>query len=108
MNRKRVCSPTWNTRLTRTKGSNNPAVRRTWASSIRSHFENRGYTSRLYFRHATGGPMFAGDVHPAIAGASDLLICPREVISFTEPPKHWRPEIDSVTVVTDVVNRTEA
>ncbi|MGH7047748.1 MAG: hypothetical protein ACREE2_15315 [Stellaceae bacterium] len=81
-------------RVSANQGPSEPAEKRSWVSSVRKHFEDQGYESRLYFRHVTGGPMFAGDVHPAIAGASDLLICPKEVISFSKPSKQWRPEVD--------------
>jgi hypothetical protein len=37
---------------------------------------------------------------------SDLLICPKEVISFSAPPRPWRPDIDSETVekMKDILN----
>jgi hypothetical protein len=81
-------------RVSASQGPSDPAEKRSWVSSVRKHFEDRGFESRLYFRHVLGGPMFAGDVHPAIAGASDLLICPKEVVSFSKPLKQWRPTID--------------
>lgn len=81
-------------RVSANQGPSEPAEKRSWVSSVRRHFEDRGYESRLYFRHVAGGPMLAGDVHPAFAGASDLLICPKEVISFSQPLKQWRPDVD--------------
>jgi hypothetical protein len=93
-------------RVNANQGPDDPGERGSWASSVRKHFEDLGYQSRLYFRHALVGPTFAGDVHPAIAGASDLLICPKEVISFSAPPRPWRPDIDSETVekMKDILN----
>jgi hypothetical protein len=85
-------------RVNASQGPSDIAEKRSWAATVRKHYEDLGYKSRLYFRHAVGGPMFAGDVHPAVAGASDLLICPKESICLSEPPKQWRPESDAETV----------
>lgn len=85
-------------RVSAQQGPADPAERQTWLTSVRGHFEERGYETKLYFRHAVGGPTLGGEIHPAIAGAADLLICPREVISFATPPKQWRSQIDAETV----------
>jgi hypothetical protein len=56
-------------RVNANQGPEDPAERQSWGSSVRKHFEDRGYETRIYFRHALGGPTLAGDLHPAIAPA---------------------------------------
>ena len=68
-----------------------------WLQRLRRDYESRGYSTRLCFRSAGGGT-FSGPVDQALAGATDLLMCPRATIELDEEPKKWRSEICSDTV----------
>jgi hypothetical protein len=46
----------------------------------------------MYFRNVNGGQV-GGDVHGAVAGAIDLVMCPKEIILLEEAPKKWCPGI---------------
>jgi hypothetical protein len=69
-----------------------PGEKRTWIENVKQSFELRGFESRLYYRHASGTAM-GGGIHQDIAGATDLLICPKEIISLMDQPKRWRNTI---------------
>ncbi len=76
------------------QGPDTPEELSQWVSNIRNYFETSGYESKLYYR-GIGGATLSGDVHKAVAGASDLLMCPREVIVLKGPSKEWQEKLDS-------------
>jgi hypothetical protein len=88
------------------QGPSDPEERQTWALALRKLYEERGFKTRLYFRHAVSGAIVSGEVHPAVASATDLIMCPTEIISFTKPLRPWRPDIDPETVekMKDILN----
>ncbi len=65
--------------------------------SIVSKYVDQGFESRMYFRHLNGGVM-GGPVHQDIAGATDLLMCPREYVTLTEPHKVWEPNVNGEVI----------
>ena len=67
--------------------------KRTWLQKVQDWYRKQGYEVRLYFRHANGG-VIGGDVHKAIAGAADLIMCHREPITLSKPPKRWVSQIN--------------
>ncbi len=67
--------------------------KRTWLSSLRQHYENIGYSTRLMFRYAGGGTM-SGEVDKAVAGAVDLIMCPKEYVSLEAERPKWCSQID--------------
>ncbi len=75
---------------------NEPEKRKTFLDHVRAHYENLGFDTRLYYRHAAGR-MMSGEVHDAVAGATDLLMCQREIISSKKPFKRWVSRIDPET-----------
>jgi hypothetical protein len=75
-----------------------PEDRKTWLQEAKSHFEGLGYTTRLYFRSTDGGTV-SGSVHSAIAGAADLLMCPKTTILLDETAPRWRATIDQATSI---------
>jgi len=95
-------------RISASQGPADPADRRTWMQQIQDWYRQRDYEVRLYFRHANGG-IIGGDVHKAIAGAADLLMCSREHISLTKPPKRWVSTINGeiATALRELVDRDE-
>jgi hypothetical protein len=70
-----------------------PQERFQWLKAVRASFEDSGYETRLYYRHLNGG-IISGAVHQALAGAADLMMCQKEVLALSHPPKDWYPEID--------------
>jgi hypothetical protein len=42
-----------------------------------------------------GGSILSGAVHQALAGATDLVMCQKELILLSEDPKDWYAGIDS-------------
>jgi len=80
------------------QGPDDPKARYAWLASVRAHFENSGYRSRMLYRNLSGS-VVSGSVHQALAGATDLVMCQKELMSFDEKPKDLYPKID--TDVTD-------
>jgi hypothetical protein len=62
-----------------------------WIDRVKQFYEMRGFTSRLYYRHASGAQT-SSDKQDDIADAADLIMCPKEVISLLSPPKRWRAD----------------
>jgi hypothetical protein len=81
-------------RVTAKQGPTDATEKKKWLESVRTMFEQRGYESRMYYRHINGS-MLSGDVHNAVAGATDLLMCPREIISLSKEPKRWQSTTNS-------------
>ena len=54
-----------------------------------------------------GGGILSGQVHQALAGATDLVMCQKELISLTTSPKDWYKGIDE-DVVTQMIGFTNA
>lgn len=79
-------------RISAKQGPDDPEEMRTWASAIRAAYEKLNYDSKMYYRHINGR-IISGNVHEAVAGASDLLMCPKELISTKKPAKRWLPSI---------------
>jgi len=67
--------------------------KRSWFERIRAHFQGRGYTTKLYYRHPSGG-MMSGEVDQAVAGAVDLVMCPKEYVELAAERPRWCSEID--------------
>ncbi|MBW4096288.1 MAG: hypothetical protein HIU81_13455 [Acidobacteria bacterium] len=66
------------------QGPSEAQEKRNWVSLIRNHYTGLGYDTKLYYRHVNGS-VIGGDIHQAIDGATDLLLCPREFLSLAEP-----------------------
>jgi hypothetical protein len=79
------------------QGPEDPEKRFKWLSEVRALYEKRGYKTRLTYRQVNGG-MITGKIHQALAGATDLVMCQRELISLTHGHRDWYSEIeDEVT-----------
>jgi hypothetical protein len=59
-----------------------------WFKALRESYENRGFTTKLYFRHLSGGEV-SGTLNPSLDGAADLLMCQREIIDLEGERKFW-------------------
>lgn len=70
------------------QGPTDPLELKAWVNWLRDSYEKRGFTTKLYFRHVSGGE-FAGGINAAIDGATDLLMCHREFIEIAGEPKKW-------------------
>jgi hypothetical protein len=60
------------------QGPDEPQERFKWLAAIRQYYEHEGF----------------GQVHHALAGATDLVMCQKELISLTKEPREWHPKID--------------
>jgi hypothetical protein len=76
------------------QGPEDPKERLSWLANVRGYFETRGYDSRMFYRHVGGG-ILSGAVHHALAGATDLVMCQKELISLKREPKEWYPKISN-------------
>jgi len=85
-----------------------PEEKKSWLEGIKSDFELRGFKTRLFYKHPNGA-VISGEVHQAVAGAADLLMCPREHISLARLPKTWVSTINSevVTKMRALLDRDE-
>ena len=79
-----------NIRVSASQAPKDPVQRKTWVEQVRGWFTAEGYDSKLYFRHPDGSTM-GGEVHHAIGIATDLLMCPKEVLKLEQPAKRWQP-----------------
>ncbi len=79
------------------QGPDDEAEKQTWFQGLKRIYELRGYESKIYFRHVKGRTM-SGDVHAAIAEATDLVMCPREIVKLQGRPRVWRNAIEDDTV----------
>lgn len=83
-------------RISAKQGPDDPALLKQWALALKDIYEKRGFDTKMYFRHAGGG-QFSGNVHAAVDGATDLLMCQREIVTLPGEPKRWsdviQPEI---------------
>lgn len=61
---------------------------KTWLQRLRSHYEQAGFETKVYFRHV-GGTVLGGEMHDEVAGAADLMLCAKELIETTTPPRRW-------------------
>ncbi|MGN7960520.1 hypothetical protein [Brucella sp. 22210] len=83
-------------RVSAKEGPADPQEKRGWFQALKNHYEMKGYKTKLYFRHNNGNTV-GGAVSPSVAGATDLLMCPRETIKTTTVTGLWlstiQPEI---------------
>lgn len=80
-------------RIAAKQGPSDAEERYKWLSKIRSSFEKSGYTTRLIYKQINGGTI-SGKVHEALAGATDLVICPKELMTLKHEPRDWYAEFD--------------
>ncbi|MCA1433452.1 hypothetical protein I6F33_10730 [Bradyrhizobium sp. BRP20] len=83
------------------QGPNDPKARFEWMNALRTYYTQRGYKIKVSFRHVNGA-MITGSLPDALAGASDLMICTKDVISL-QAAREWY-----TTVNRDVVKQMEA
>jgi hypothetical protein len=80
-------------RVSAKQGPKDPEEHRGWVTEIRDWYQQLGYEARMYFRHPGGGAL-SGNLDQDVAGATDLLMCPKEIISLSGPRRYWRDRID--------------
>lgn len=74
-------------------GPADPLERIKWLTGVRSLYEANGYKTRLSYRQLNGG-MVTGKIHQALAGATDLVMCQKELMSLKHDYRDWYPKID--------------
>jgi hypothetical protein len=80
-------------RVAAAQGPSDSVEQQNWVGRLLEHYRNRGFEPKMYFRNANGGQV-GGDVHGEIAGAIDLVMCPKETILLEEAPRKWRSGIE--------------
>lgn len=93
-------------RVSAKQGPEDPKERATWLAQVRAYFESNGYDSHMTYRNL-GGSILSGAVHHALAGATDLVMCQKELISLSATPKDWYTGIDEA-VVEQMISFTDA
>jgi hypothetical protein len=90
------------------QGPTDPVERLGWAAQLKAHYDALGYVPRFFFR-SESGDVDGGDIHPAIASATDLLVCPRERVFYPEEARGWSDELNEsvLTVLRPVLDRDE-
>jgi hypothetical protein len=80
------------------QGPEDPDRRQTWLQQVWNHFvKERGFEVKLVYKNLEGGTV-TGNVHQALAGATDLVMCQRELISLSKPPRDWHSRINAEIV----------
>lgn len=85
-----------------------PEERLGWITRLRKKWEDQGYQTKLYFRNAGGGVM-GGDIHRDVENATDLMLCPKEFVTLSKPPKRWteRFNTEMVNKLKDILRKEE-
>jgi hypothetical protein len=84
-------------RISAKQGPEDEVQQRSWVEAITTAYKLRGFESRLYYRHIHGGTL-SGEVHQAVDGAADIMMCHKEILTLTKQPKRW-----SVSINTEIV-----
>ena len=84
-------------RISAKQAPSEPHEREGWVKRLRNNYETRGFETKLYYRYASGG-IVSGDIHRDMATAADLMMCPKEFITLTKPPKRWSDKFNSEVI----------
>jgi hypothetical protein len=76
------------------QGPTDPENQPGWVEALRQAYKERGFESRLYYRHIHGGTL-SGEVHQTLDGAADIMMCHREILTLDKKPKRWTSTISS-------------
>ncbi|MGY2843387.1 hypothetical protein ACVIWU_006737 [Bradyrhizobium sp. USDA 4509] len=85
-----------------------PEERIGWITRLRKKWEDQGYQTKLYFRTVGGGVM-GGDIHRDVESATDLMLCPKEYVTLSKPPKRWTERFnpEMVNKLKDILRKEE-
>jgi hypothetical protein len=75
------------------RGPKDPAERVKWFTRLRSLYEQEGYKTNVMYRQLNGA-MVTGKIHQALAGATDLVMCQKELMSLKHDYRDWYSNID--------------
>jgi hypothetical protein len=83
-------------RISAKQGPSDVGKLRQWVDGLKDTYEKRGFATKMYFRHVNGSHV-SGAVHPSIVGATDLLMCQKEMIGVSGEARKWvdaiQPEV---------------
>jgi hypothetical protein len=71
-----------------------PEERVGWIGRLRKKWEDQGFKTKVYYRSA-GGALLGGNLHRDIENATDLMMCPKEFVTLSKPPKRWTDRFNS-------------
>jgi hypothetical protein len=75
------------------RGPKDPLERIKWFTGLRSLYEAHGYKTNLTYKQLNGS-MVTGKIHQALAGATDLVMCQKELMSLKHDYRDWYSKID--------------
>lgn len=76
------------------QGPDEPKAKAKWLTAVREYYDEHGFEVRMYYRNIGGG-IVSGEIHQALAGATDLVMCQKELISLKKEAKDWHPKINT-------------
>ncbi len=80
-------------RISAKQGPEGLEAKQRWLKEVIEYYHDRGFTSKLFFRHASGATI-GGEVHQDLKSATDLLLCQRDFIALPEAPPAWTEQIN--------------
>jgi len=85
-----------------------PEEQMSWITRLRKKWEHQGFQTKVYYR-SLGGATMGSNIHRDIENAADLVICPKEFVTLSKPPKRWtdkfNPEI--ISKLKDILRKDE-
>ncbi|KTR04989.1 hypothetical protein NS365_13230 [Aureimonas ureilytica] len=81
-------------RISAKQGPSDPNERKGWLLTLRRIYEERGFKTRLFFKHRSGKST-SGSLHDGMDAATDMLLCPKEEIVTEGAPRKWVDEIQT-------------
>jgi hypothetical protein len=95
-------------RIAASQAPEKPEEKVSWFERVKKHFAGQGYEVRLHFKHVNGGYV-GGEVHEAVDGAFDIVMCDREIVQLDKPLLASSSTIDAdfCSKLRDVLDKDE-
>lgn len=84
-------------RVNAKQGPSDETQKRSWLETVKEFYQSRGFDTKIYYRSAAGS-VLGGEIHPDLASATDVVLCPRAEISLSASPKKWRESMNKEIV----------
>lgn len=81
-------------RVNAAQGPSDSKEQQSWVGWIVDHYQKLGFDTKMYFKSG-GGSQVAGEVHGEVAGAIDLVLCPKETILLSDAPRKWHSTVQA-------------
>lgn len=95
-------------RISGSQAPADPAAKKAWLNKLISWYQDRGYRSKLYYRHMNGRK-YKGTQSTEIDGAADRLLCNTTMYSLTTERSKWDNIIQGQAVqeIVNILRRDE-